>query len=289
VVLADTMTDAVVLADTKTAVTLHLYNLGSDHKIGKANEYLEAVGTGAFHGGVEVFGKEYSYGYCPDGTGIFTNEPKGCKAHTFRESVDMGTTAKTEDEVKAILEELNLEWPGFEYDLLRKNCCYFSSAFVDKLGCGPVPSWVTSLAAAGATLSDGYTKAAEMADQASIIAKAKANEIDEKYNISGTVNKTAKDFMSAAGKFDEEYKVRETAFKQAVKLQTAVLGAAADADGDGEVSVEEMKAYMRKRAGDLKASAAEAYTKADKDGDGKISIEEAKTGCSEQCQACTVQ
>jgi len=272
-----------------TPVTLHLYDLGADQRIGKANEYMEAIGTGAFHGGVEVYGVEYSYGYVPDGSGIFTNVPKSCKAHTFRESLDMGTTTKTEDEVKAIIEELKLEWPGFEYDLLRKNCCFFSAALVDKLGCGPVPAWVTSLAAAGATLSDGYTKAAEMADKASIIAKAKAKEIDEKYDISGTVNKTAKDFMEKAGKFDEEYKVRETAFKQAVKLQTAVLGDAADANGDGEVSFDEMRAYMRKKAEEMKNSASEAYEKVDKDGDGKISIEEAKNGCSEQCTACTVQ
>mmetsp|Transcript_46636 Transcript_46636/g.84156 ORF Transcript_46636/g.84156 Transcript_46636/m.84156 type:complete len:273 (+) Transcript_46636:72-890(+) len=271
-----------------TAVTLHLYDLGADAKVGQANAYMEACGTGAFHGGLEVYGKEYSYGYVPDGSGIFTNEPKGCKAHTYRESIDLGTTSKTEDEVAQIIEDLKLEWPGFEYDLLRKNCCFFSAAFAEKLGADPVPSWVTSLAAAGATVSDGYKKTVELADKATIIAKAKAAEIDEQYNISGTVQKSAKDFMEAAGKFDEEYKIRETAFKSAVKLQTAVLGEAADANGDGEVSFEEMKAYLKKKSEEAQTGVTDAYKKADTDGDGVVSMKETQVACG--CnEGCTLQ
>ena len=34
------------------------------------------------------------------------------------------------------------DWPGFEYDLLRRNCCLFSKEFVEQLGTGPVPGWV---------------------------------------------------------------------------------------------------------------------------------------------------
>ena len=195
---------------------------------------------------------------------------------------------------------------------------------------GPVPSWVTNLAAAGATLHDGILKGKEgllklffsrvgllvdqmkqqqarcvlfsgghpaqktkhnwwffgfphkngvpskqrhphvvdgvpqeIADKAAIMAKAKAGEIDEKYNISGTVSAAGKDIpavtslghvatgtetgriilpvfrttlkftksqaqastelscefwqevLMAAGRFDEQYKVRERTFAAA--------------------------------------------------------------------------
>ena len=72
------------------------------------------------------------------------------------------------------------DWLGLDYDLLRKNCCLFSKALVEKLGVGPVPGWVTNLAAAGATLHDGILKGKEYADKAAIMAKAKAGEFDEK-------------------------------------------------------------------------------------------------------------
>ena len=44
------------------------------------------------------------------------------------------------------------EWMGPTYDLLRKNCCYFSEAFSLKLGTGKIPKWVNHLAHVGAIL-----------------------------------------------------------------------------------------------------------------------------------------
>ena len=70
------------------------------------NEYLEAIGTGAFHAGVEVNGVEYSYGYAPDRTGVFTCAPKGCKAHVYKDSLDMGATSKSASEIDEIIEEM---------------------------------------------------------------------------------------------------------------------------------------------------------------------------------------
>ena len=37
-------------------VTLHIYHVSTDSRVGSINEYLEAMGTGAFHAGVEVNG-----------------------------------------------------------------------------------------------------------------------------------------------------------------------------------------------------------------------------------------
>ena len=46
------------------------------------------------------------------------------------------------------------EWMGPTYDLLRKNCCYFSEAFAVRLGVGYLPKWVNHLAHVGAVLDD---------------------------------------------------------------------------------------------------------------------------------------
>ena len=56
--------------------------------------------------------------------------------------------------MKGILREMMDEWPGPKYDLLRRNCCSFSEAFVARLGVGPTPGWLNRLAHTGAALQD---------------------------------------------------------------------------------------------------------------------------------------
>mmetsp|Transcript_94289 Transcript_94289/g.147363 ORF Transcript_94289/g.147363 Transcript_94289/m.147363 type:complete len:310 (+) Transcript_94289:33-962(+) len=308
-----------------TDVTLHIYDVGTNTKVGKVNEYLEAMGTGAFHGAVEVNGVEWSYGYSPDGTGVFRCPPKGCTAHHYRESLSMGQTKLSKAEVDALVQELKGDWPGFQYDLLRHNCVIFSKTFVDKLGCGPVPGWVTNLAGAGATLMDGFEVGKKKVDEAAIIARAKAGEIDAKYDISGKYQAGAKIILEKAGKFDEEYKVREKALKaaviarqkageahQAAKEKASAIHKEADDDGDGQVSWEEAKDFLREKAQKtpdivigamsalataVKTKAAEVHAAADANQDGKVSMDEAvdlsktkATECGASCQsACSIQ
>jgi len=137
-------------------VILHIYDLVS--ALAGPNIVAKAVGTGAYHAGVEVYGREWSFSCCGDGpyrSGIFWVPPRGCEAHVYREPVMMGRTTKTESEVKALIDRLYREWPGAEYDLLRHNCCHFSDALCIELGVGPIPPWVTSLAGVGAMLRSG--------------------------------------------------------------------------------------------------------------------------------------
>ncbi|CAL1171941.1 unnamed protein product [Cladocopium goreaui] len=286
---------------SKIPVTLHIYHVSTDSRVGKINEYLEAMGTGAYHAGVEVNAKEWSYGYTPDNTGVFPCPPKGCKAHVYKESIDMGETEKSKTEIDNIIEEMKENWLGIDYDLLHKNCCLFSAELVKKLGVGPVPSWVTNLAAAGATLHHGILQGKEYADKAAIMAKAKAGEFDAKYDISGKTKAAAKEVLEAAGRFDEQYRVRERAVLAAAAAQAKAgeLGKAAqehaaalhkemDKDGDGQVSVDELRAYLKNKA-------AAAHAAIDKDGDGKITFDEAKSYAADRagqcgCAAdCTVQ
>lgn len=273
-------------------VTLHIYDVGKESKVGQLNQYLEAVGTGAFHGGVEVNGVEWSYGYNPDGTGVFCNKPKSCTCHVYREAVDMGKTNMSPEEVNDLILKLKATWPGFEYDLLRHNCVIFSSFLCEQLGVGAAPGWVTNLSGAGATLMDGFDNTKKTIAPLAIIAAAKAGEIDAQYDVSGKAQAGAKATLEAAGKFDEEYKVREKTFAAAAAAQAkaSALRTEADGDGDGKISMDEMKAFFKDKAEktpdflqaktwELKEGAtsmAAAIKKvADKDGDGKVSFAEA--------------
>lgn len=172
-------------------VTLHIYDVGKSRVVRKANRMFRAIGTGAFHAAVEVYGPEYSYGACDKGPGIFRCHPKEAQQHQYRESIYMGQTSLTPQEVGVISAKMEREWQGPDYDLLRHNCTHFSDSFCVRLGVGNVPNWVVNLAGAGATLQDSLTKANSKAEVASIIAQAKANKIADKYRIKEKASRAA--------------------------------------------------------------------------------------------------
>jgi hypothetical protein len=186
-------------------VTLHIYDVGDQKAVTNVNKLLKPIGTGAFHGAVEVYGEEWSYGYIDEGTGVFSNPPKECSMHTYRESVPMGETKLSEEEVGKLIKEMQDAWPGEDYDLLRHNCCTFSDALCVKLGVGNAPKWVTNLAGAGATLEDGFKAVHSKAQSAAIVAAAKADEIDAKYQIRSKTEAKAKDIAKFSQDMDQKY------------------------------------------------------------------------------------
>lgn len=125
------------------------------------NAILNTMGTGAFHCGVEVHGREWSFQCTPQGTGVFSCSPRRCHAHSYRTSVDMGKTWLTEREVSLLVEWMRGEWPGHSYDMLTRNCCHFSDELCRRLNVGPIPLWTTSLAGAGAAVRGAYDAATE--------------------------------------------------------------------------------------------------------------------------------
>eukprot|EP00929_Paragymnodinium_shiwhaense_P101839 TRINITY_DN65035_c0_g1_i1.p1 TRINITY_DN65035_c0_g1~~TRINITY_DN65035_c0_g1_i1.p1 ORF type:complete len:572 (+),score=66.59 TRINITY_DN65035_c0_g1_i1:81-1796(+) len=134
-------------------VILHIYDLGNP--VVGLNNIARAMGSGAYHAGVEVYGWEWSFGGFTDGpygSGVFRVPPKTADVYMYREGVHMGMTPLASHEVDMLLDRLAREWHGNTYDLLRHNCCHFSDELCIKLGVGPIPSWVTSLAGAGAML-----------------------------------------------------------------------------------------------------------------------------------------
>lgn len=138
-------------------VILNVYAVGHNKAIQRVNMMTRNLLRcgGVFHGGIEVYGKEWSYGGTKDeGTGIFCCEPKLCEMHTFRQSVLLGNCCKKPREVSDILRRMEPQWRGADYNLLHKNCCFFSTAFAQELGAGDIPGWVNRFAREGAMLHD---------------------------------------------------------------------------------------------------------------------------------------
>uniref|UniRef100_A0A7S1SMJ2 PPPDE domain-containing protein n=1 Tax=Tetraselmis chuii TaxID=63592 RepID=A0A7S1SMJ2_9CHLO len=134
-------------------VTLHIYDVTNTTNE-QANAVIMRVNNvtrdfamgGVFHGAVEVNGKEWSYGYCDAGSGVYACLPKLNPQYTYRESIPMGVTALSLAQINEVLQELRQDWAGNMYDLLGRNCCHFSEEFCKLLGVGPVPAWVNRFA-----------------------------------------------------------------------------------------------------------------------------------------------
>mmetsp|Transcript_9019 Transcript_9019/g.23355 ORF Transcript_9019/g.23355 Transcript_9019/m.23355 type:complete len:230 (-) Transcript_9019:286-975(-) len=129
-------------------VLVHVYDLGQSYLTQGLNSVTRTYG--AFHTGVEVYGKEWLFGMAGgDTSGIAWHEPKQCRDHTFRETLSMGCTPYSEVEVLSIIEELKCEWRGCSYDMLTRNCHHFSDAFCRRLQVASLPTWVNTLAGTG--------------------------------------------------------------------------------------------------------------------------------------------
>ena len=87
------MTDEEKAAEADVPVWLHVYDVGHAKIIHKLDVVLKDflhVG-GVFHGAVEVYGKEWSFGFIEGGgTGVFPCQPRGCQLHHYRCTVSMG-------------------------------------------------------------------------------------------------------------------------------------------------------------------------------------------------------
>ncbi|RNF26076.1 uncharacterized protein Tco025E_01705 [Trypanosoma conorhini] len=114
----------------KNTVFLNLYD------ITEVNDVLYHAGLGVHHTGVEVYGMEFAFGRCPEGTGVFQVTPKLTPPHIFREQLVLGETRLTREQVLALAKEFKengRQWSGRAYHLVRNNCNHFSEAFAGRL------------------------------------------------------------------------------------------------------------------------------------------------------------
>ncbi|XP_022968433.1 deSI-like protein At4g17486 [Cucurbita maxima] len=141
-----------------TDVMLHIYdvtNSGSDktnNTIVNINKiFKDGIGLGGiFHSAVQVYGDdEWSFGFCEQGTGVFSCPSGQNPMYTYRESINLGKTNCSIFKVNQILRELSREWPGSSYDLLSRNCNHFCDQFCEMLSVSKLPGWVNRFANAG--------------------------------------------------------------------------------------------------------------------------------------------
>lgn len=103
----------------------------------KHNNVTKVIGMGAFHSGIQVFGQEFSFaGHQQENvTGILISTPKDCSIPgvQFRESIHVGVTYFTKDEVFREFLDMADEFEGPSYNVLLKNCNNFSESFLKRL------------------------------------------------------------------------------------------------------------------------------------------------------------
>ena len=61
----------------------------------------------------------------------------------YRESIIVGETSLSREEVHSIVQHMGREYKGNQYHLLQRNCNHFSDDFVFKLCGNHVPTWVS--------------------------------------------------------------------------------------------------------------------------------------------------
>ncbi|TYH55035.1 hypothetical protein ES332_D09G211300v1 [Gossypium tomentosum] len=141
-------------------VILHVYDV-TNSESDKTNStivqinkiFKDGIGLGGiFHSAVQVYGEdEWSFGFCEQGSGVFSCPSGKNPMYTYRESVVLGRTNFSIFKVNQILRELSRDWPGSSYDLLSKNCNHFCDDFCERLGVQKLPGWVNRFANAGDT------------------------------------------------------------------------------------------------------------------------------------------
>lgn len=139
---ADSEDDEADSGEADCTVWLNIYDLSEDWLV--ANDVFHEVVElgGAFHAGVQIYGREWSFGH----EGVCCQWPRTHDVHVYRQSILIGYTKYAPEEVDLILEdEMFSKWPGKSYDMLSRNCCSFSRSFCRRLTGACIPNWVDRL------------------------------------------------------------------------------------------------------------------------------------------------
>uniref|UniRef100_A0AC35TW14 DUF862 domain-containing protein n=1 Tax=Rhabditophanes sp. KR3021 TaxID=114890 RepID=A0AC35TW14_9BILA len=124
---------------------LNVYTLHPGH-------FLNKVGPGLFHSGIEVYGREYMYtGHQKYETGLMYITPKSGRKYNpnfeFKTAILLGKTSQSLDQVKTLIGTMGGKYRGDAYHLLRRNCNHFTDELCRLLLCNkPIPKWVNRTA-----------------------------------------------------------------------------------------------------------------------------------------------
>eukprot|EP01060_Flectonema_neradi_P021176 TRINITY_DN286_c9_g1_i1.p1 TRINITY_DN286_c9_g1~~TRINITY_DN286_c9_g1_i1.p1 ORF type:complete len:438 (+),score=66.32 TRINITY_DN286_c9_g1_i1:317-1630(+) len=143
--------EAALCEDGPEDVFLNVYNLAPE------KEFLTKVGLGVYHSGIEIYGREWSFGgSCDeayaDYSGIFHCEPKSATPHFFKR-VKLGTVRMSHRSVYFnVIKPLQETWTTGSYHLIQRNCNHFSAQLAAALEVKAPPSWVNRSARIGDTM-----------------------------------------------------------------------------------------------------------------------------------------
>jgi hypothetical protein len=124
-------------------VKLNVYDL-----IPESNKFLSFVGVGAYHSGVEVEGREWTFSE----SGVFFTKPLEANCGAFKSTIDLGEHRGSPSDFNAIIADLRKEFPEGSYDLVKRNCNHFANALSQRLVQKQIPSWVNRAASFGSSL-----------------------------------------------------------------------------------------------------------------------------------------
>lgn len=131
-------------------VLLHVYDLDSWTQ--RLNEmFLKGIALGAFHCGLEVLGDEwyFAFGETSD-TGVVWSVPRKHPVHLYRETISMGESPLTENEIRSVIMDQMVKWPEDSYHPIMRNCATFAQCLAAELQAPePFPDWVRGAADAG--------------------------------------------------------------------------------------------------------------------------------------------
>lgn len=128
------------------AVLINVYHATPNSIVNMYNSLAVPLGlAGAFHIGVQVWGDEWSFGQSGEGSGVSFHKPRSLTHHTYHKTYAVGETKLNRKDAINVIRELGVEWPGYGYHVLKRNCCHFASVLVEALGCDPLPKWMVGL------------------------------------------------------------------------------------------------------------------------------------------------
>ncbi|KPA77699.1 hypothetical protein ABB37_07027 [Leptomonas pyrrhocoris] len=116
-------------ASDPRAVLLNVYDIMG------GSSFLWSIGCGIHHVGVQVYGKEYQYGYREHGTGIGCVPPRHSPPHIFHQVYCLGRTELNQAAVEELAAAFRSQdgWLGDHYHVVRHNCIDFARAFCEAL------------------------------------------------------------------------------------------------------------------------------------------------------------
>ena len=207
-------------------VTLNVYDLNA------ANEWTHGAGVGFYHSGVEVAGREWTFGSgSGSGTGVMEHRPRETGL-VLRESILLGETELSTTDVEAQAWDLGREFfQAAHYNLLLCNCNHFAAAYVQALGVAPLPGWVNRAALLGSWVACLLPKRlltdSAVGGDPSAAARTPMRPATQAF--SGTGQQTGSAGASRAGGADDSRNaMRERAVQAALARERAQAGQGAE-------------------------------------------------------------